>query len=373
MIFPKFRAKVLLPVPRPVTIFGRRMSKNSQITILKVAETAGVSKQTVSRVINNHPDVADITRKHVQKVIDELGYHPSAVARSLTKQRTHTIAVVTAGLNLVGPSNVLNGITLKAEELGYALLIKNLAGFRIDDYQGLVRFLNEMRVEGVAWACPDIQHYRQQSIEKLSTLPTPVVFQGSSPIENALFVTVDNYAGGCRATQHLIDQGFRNIAHISGPLAFADAEERKSGWADTLLKAGLPPSSLNSAEGDWSAASGATAVVELMNTYPEMDAIFVANDQMAIGAMQIIKERGLQIPGDIAMIGYDNIAESAFSSPPLTTIAQDFELMGAKTIELLVDVINAQRDGNDLSALQPIRLPADLIVRKSSLRRVEVA
>ncbi|HMD82012.1 MAG TPA: substrate-binding domain-containing protein, partial [Anaerolineales bacterium] len=158
-----------------------------------------------------------------------------------------------------------------------------------------------------------------------------------------------------------------------GPLAFADAEERKSGWSDTLLKAGLPPSSLNSAEGDWSAASGAAAVVELMKTYPEMDAIFVANDQMAIGAMQIIKERGLQIPGDIAMIGYDNIAESAFSSPPLTTIAQDFESMGAKTIELLVDVINAQRDGNDLSALQPIRLPADLIVRKSSLRRVAVA
>jgi LacI family transcriptional regulator len=349
------------------------MNKNDQITILKVAKTAGVSKQTVSRVINNHPDVADITRKHVQKVIDELGYHPSAVARSLTKQRTHTIAVVTAGLNLVGPSSVLNGITLKAEELGYALLIKNLAGFRIDDYQGLVRFLNEMRVEGVAWACPDIEHYRQEVIEKLSSLPTPVVFQGSAPLQHALFVIVDNYAGGCQATQHLLDQGFRSIAHISGPINFADAEERKSGWSDTLQKADLQPSPLHSAEGDWSAASGAKAVVELLDTYPEMDAIFVANDQMAIGAMQTIQERGLQIPGDIAIIGYDNIAESAFSSPPLTTIAQDFELMGAKTIELLVGVINAQRNGKDLSALQPVRLPADLIVRKSSLRSVEVS
>jgi DNA-binding LacI/PurR family transcriptional regulator len=137
------------------------MNRNDQVAILNVAKTAGVSKQTVSRVINNHPDVADITRKRVQEVIDELGYHPSAVARSLTNQRPHTMAVVTAGLNLVGPSSVLNGITLKAEELGYALLIINLAGFRIDDYQGLVRFLNEMRVEGVAWACPDIEHYRQ--------------------------------------------------------------------------------------------------------------------------------------------------------------------------------------------------------------------
>ena len=349
------------------------MNKNDQITILKVAKTAGVSKQTVSRVINNHPDVADITRKHVQKVIDELGYHPSAVARSLTKQRTHTIAVVTAGLNLVGPSSVLNGITLKAEELGYALLIRNLAGFRINDYQGLVRFLNEMRVEGVAWACPDIEHYRQESIEKLSRLPTPIVFQGSSPIEDALFVTVDNYAGGCQATQHLIDQGYNNIAHIAGPLAFADAEARKSGWIDTLEKAGLYTSRSSWSEGDWSAASGAKAVVELLDAYPEMDAIFVANDQMAIGAMQIIQQHSLQVPGDIAIIGYDNIAESAFSSPPLTTIAQDFELMGAKTIELLVDVINAQRNGKNLSALQPIRLPADLVIRKSSLRNVEVS
>jgi len=349
------------------------MNRNDQITILKVAKTAGVSKQTVSRVINNHPDVADSTRKHVQNVIDELGYHPSAVARSLTKQRTHTIAVVTAGLNLVGPSSVLNGITLKAEEFGYALLIRNLTGFRIDDYQGLVRFLNEMRVEGVAWACPDIEHYRQESIEKLSRLPTPVVFQGSSPIENALFVTVDNYAGGCQATQHLIDQGFHNIAHISGPLAFADAEARKSGWSDTLEKTGRHASRSHWAEGNWSAASGAKAVLELMDTYPEMDAIFVANDQMAIGAMQTIQERGLQIPGDIAIIGYDNIAESAFSSPPLTTVAQDFELMGAKTIELLVDVINAQRDGKNFSALQPVRLPADLVIRKSSLRKIEVS
>lgn len=347
------------------------MSKKDQITILKVAEIAGVSKQTVSRVMNDHPDVADVTRKHVKKVIDELGYHPSAVARSLTKQRTHTIAVVTAGLNLVGPSSVLNGITLKAEELGYALLIKNLAGYRVDDHQNMVRFLNEMRVEGVAWACPDIGHYRQELVEKLSSLPTPVVFQGSAPLENALFVIVDNYDGGCQATQHLIDQGFRGIAHISGPLPFADAEERKSGWSDTLEKAGMKPNPSHSAEGDWSAASGARAATTLLDNYPEMDAIFVANDQMAMGAIKTIQERGLQVPGDIAIIGYDNIPESAFSSPPLTTVAQDFELMGAKTIELLVDVINAQRNGKDLSALQPVRLLPDLVIRKSSLRTVE--
>jgi LacI family transcriptional regulator len=227
-----------------------------------------------------------------------------------------------------------------------------------------------MRVEGVAWACPDIDHYRQETIENLSSFPVPVVFQGSSPIENALFVTVDNYAGGRQATQHLIDQGFRNIAHISGPLSFSDAEARKSGWNDTLEKAGLPPSRSQWTEGDWSAVSGARAVSELLKTYPEMDAIFVANDQMAIGAIQTLYEHGRQVPDEIGIIGYDNIAESAYSSPPLTTISQDFELMGAKTIELLVEAINAQRSGKDLSTIKPVRLTSDLIIRKSSLRTV---
>jgi LacI family transcriptional regulator len=197
------------------------------------------------------------------------------------------------------------------------------------------------------------------------------VFQGSAPLENALFVIVDNYDGGCQATQHLIDQGFRNIGHISGPLAFADAEERKSGWQDTLRKTGMPSSPAHSAEGDWSAASGAACAATLLGMYPELDAIFVANDQMAIGAMQTLRERGLRIPADLALIGYDNIAESAFSSPPLSTIAQDFELMGAKTIELLVDVINAQRNGKDPGELQPIRLSAELVIRQSSLRVME--
>lgn len=239
------------------------MNNKDSVTIQKVAAAAGVSKQTVSRVINNHPDVADVTRKHVQKIINELGYHPSAVARSLTNQRTHMLAVITGGLNLIGPSSVLNGITLKAEELGYALLIKNLSSFRVDDHQGLIRFINEMRVEGVVWAIPDFDHYRQETIDKSTNLSVPVVFQGAAPIENTLDVTIDNHSGGCQATLHLIDQGFRLIAHIAGPLEFWDAEARKSGWVDTLMKHGRPVSDAHWAEGNWSAASGAQAVSAL--------------------------------------------------------------------------------------------------------------
>jgi LacI family transcriptional regulator len=287
------------------------MSKKDQVTILKVAEIAGVSKQTVSRVINDHPDVADVTRQHVQQVIDKLGYHPSAVARSLTSNRTRMLAVVTAGLDLVGPSRVLNGIALETENLGYTLLLKNLPGFIVKDYQALIRYLIEMRVEGVIWAVPDTDNHRQETIEKLSGLPMPVVFQGSAPVEGALYVTVDNYDGGCQATQHLVDQGFQRIAHISGPLTFWDAKARKAGWHDTLEKIGINASESHWAEGDWGAASGAKAVSKLLVSYPEMDAIFVANDQMAIGAIQKLKEHGLQVPRDIAVIGYDIIPVSA--------------------------------------------------------------
>ena len=347
------------------------MSTKKRVTIKKVAETAGVSKQTVSRVINNHPDVAAETRKHVQEVIERLGYHPSAVARNLSRQRTRTIAVVTAGLNLAGPSNVLDGISLRAEELGYTILLKNLPDFRVSDYPSLIRYFLEMHIEGVAWACPEIANFRCESIEKLAELPIPVVFQGSTPINTGLIVTVDNYDGGCRATQHLIDQGYRNIGHISGPLEFWDAEARKSGWADTLNKVGISTTDTSWVEGDWSAASGAQAVSKLIEKYPEMDAIFIANDQMAIGAILKLHEHGLKVPDDLAIIGYDNIPESAYNSPPLTTIAQDFQQMGAKTIEVLVEAIEAQYAGKEPLRSQAVILPSELIIRESSAQLSE--
>lgn len=275
------------------------------------------------------------------------------------------LAVITAELNLIGPSSVLNGITLKAEELGYTLLIKNLSSFRVDDHQGLIRFINEMRVEGVVWAIPNFDHYRQETIDKITNLSVPIVFQGAAPIENTLDVTIDNHSGGCQATLHLIDQGFRHIAQIAGPLEFWDAEARKSGWVDTLMKHGRPFSDAHWAEGNGSAASGAQAVSALFYTYPEMDAIFVSNDQMAIGAIQTIHERGLRVPNDLAIIGYDDIPESAYVSPPLTTISQDFHLMGAKTIEVLVDAIQAQRTGKEPSSIKPVCLKTELVIRAS--------
>jgi LacI family transcriptional regulator len=271
-------------------------------------------------------------------------------------------------LNLAGPSRVLHGLALKTEEAGYALLLKNLPDFRVDDYERLIRYFSEMQVEGVAWLLPDTNHQRIETVEKFAKLPMPIVYQGSAPIEGTLYVTVDNYDGGCRATQHLIDQGYRRIAHISGPLSFGDADERKSGWYETLKKNGLHATDAHWSEGDWNSASGAQAISKLLHTYPGMDAVFAGNDQMAIGAIEELTEHGLRVPEDIAIIGYDNIAESAFNSPPLTTMAQDFQMMGAKTIEVLIEAINLQHDGKAHSTVKPVMLATDLIIRKSSVR-----
>jgi DNA-binding LacI/PurR family transcriptional regulator len=195
----------------------------------------------------------------------------------------------------------------------------------------------------------------------------PVVFQGSTPIEGALFVTVDNYSGGCSATQHLIDQGYQHVGHISGPLEFWDAKARKAGWCDTLKKNGVLPTDSQWAEGDWSVESGARAVSSMLRIYPNMDAIFVANDQMAIGAIRKLKEHGLRVPDDLGIVGYDNIPESAYNSPPLTTISQDFHQMGEKTMEVLESAIRAQQSGNTLDGIEPIILNSELIIRQSSL------
>jgi LacI family transcriptional regulator len=186
----------------------------------------------------------------------------------------------------------------------------------------------------------------------------------------AVSFTVDNYDGGCQATRHLLDQGFQKIAHISGPLTFWDARARKSGWRDTLNQNGMSVSDDHCAEGDWSAASGSDAVLKLLSSYPDMDAIFVANDQMAIGAIQRLQERGLHVPNDLAIIGYDNIPESAYNSPSLSTISQDFHMMGKKSVDLLVEAIDAQRTGKNMLSVKPVKLVSELIVRTSSLRNV---
>jgi len=342
------------------------MNHHKRATIKQVAKLAEVSTQTVSRVINDRPDVAPETRQRVQQVIEELKYQPSALARSLIQQRSYTLGVVTAGLKYFGPSRTLNGITNKAEELGYALLLEELLQFDTDNIKPLLENLLARHVDGIVWAVPEVGNNRRWVDEILNDVPVPVVFLTMEPRPGVSTVAVNNYDGGVLATQHLLDQGYRQIGHISGPLDWWEARQRKQAWQDTLKKAGIEVEDAHCVEGNWSSSSGEVAFEQLLLTYPKMDAVFVGNDQMALAVLQIVSRRGLHIPKNLAVVGFDNFAESAYFWPALTTINHNHHELGCRAVQELVSQIETGRR-DEMIEPQNILLSCELIIRDSSI------
>ena len=207
-------------------------------TIKEVARAAGVSTQTVSRVLNERPDVAPETRQRVLAVIAELGFQPSFLARSLIHQRSLTIGVVAAGLRYMGPSLTLNGISEQAEAMGYVLTLKELPRFDTQTVEPILRDLIARQVDGIIWAVPEAGDNRSWLQALLPTLPMPIVFLSMHEMPGVTVVANDNRLGGRLATEHLIAQGRRKIGHIAGPLVWWEARERKAGWEDALARGG---------------------------------------------------------------------------------------------------------------------------------------
>jgi DNA-binding LacI/PurR family transcriptional regulator len=329
---------------------------------------AGVSTQTVSRVINERPDVSPETRLRVQEVIKALSYQPSALARSLISQRSHTLGVVTAGLRHIGPSRTLSGITSAAEDTGYSLLLKELPDYDTEDITPIFQAFLSRRVDGIIWAVPEVGENRKWVNHPPADIDIPLVYISMETRENLSIVSVDNYLGGRMAMSHLMEQGCRKIGHISGPLDWWEARQRMAAWKDSLSEAGLEASERCCVEGTWSSASGALAIELLFHQYPEMDAIFVANDQMALSVMKFFVEKKIRVPEDIAIVGFDNISESAFFFPPLTTVQQDQRLVAKLAVEEAIKIIEADWQGSEPVKPRAIILPPTLIVRRSSLR-----
>lgn len=335
-------------------------------TMKDVAQAAGVSTQTVSRVINNVSYVSAKTRHRVEAVIEELGYRPSTLARSLSQQRSYTLGVVVFGLVHIGPALTLNGIADAAEKQDYMLLMKEL-----DDHydnstvKSVIDSLISHQVDGIIWAAPEIGNSHSWMKDYLDSVPVPIIFLAMKPREDVPSVTTDNYQGAVLAVHHLLDTERKKIAHLSGPLSWWEAAERKQGWIDTLLNAGLDVSEEYWTEGDWSAKSGELAFIQLLEKYPEMDAIFVANDQMALSVLQQAHLRGVSIPDELSVIGFDNIDEAEYFFPALTTIEQDFQLLGETAVRNLVEMIDAQQ--KNISVQSKIEfIEPKLIIRKST-------
>ena len=353
----------------PLSITGFEMQQRStRANIKEVAAAAGVSTQTVLWVINESPDVSQETRRRVQEIIEKLGYQPSALARSLIRQRSYTLGVVAAGLKYIGPSRTLSGITVAAEEAGYALLLKELPYSEEKNIEPIFQALLSRQVDGIIWAVPEIGENRSWVHQLPMDLGVPIVYLAMEPQENISVVSINNYQGGRMAMSHLLEQGYRNIGHVAGPLDWWEARQRKRAWQDGLKEAGYRIHDQYWAEGNWSSASGHQAVEKLFEQYPEMDAIFAANDQMALGALQVANQKGRRIPEDFGVVGFDNILELAYFLPPLTTVQQDQYHVGKIAVEETIKIIELRWQGLDPVDLQSTVLPPTLVVRQSSLR-----
>ncbi len=342
------------------------MVDKNKTTIYDVAKMAGVSRQTVSRVLNNRQDVSNETRSRIQKIIADLGYHPSAIAQSLSRQKSFLFGVVTAGLKFTGPSRTLSGITGKAEELGYGLLIKELASFNSNNVKPLLQWFKSHQVDGIIWAAPEIEDNRYWLKHLLPDIDIPIIFLTMERQESVSIVTTDNYYGSRLATEHLISQGRKNIGHISGPLEWWEARQRKLGWETALIDAGFSVSDRMWTSGNWSSKSGKTAFAELMNQYPEMDGIFVGNDQMALSVLQSAVEMRKKIPCDLAVVGFDGIPESEFYCPPLSTVYQNQNELGSVAVEELVSQVENEMGDNNILEPKYITIQPELIIRQSS-------
>jgi LacI family transcriptional regulator len=357
----RYRSQTELPP------FLYSMAEKKRVTIHEVAQEAGVSRQTVSRVINNRPDVASDTRKRVEEVIRELGYQPSAIARSLSRKRSHTFGVVISGLKYIGPSRTLNGISEQAEELGYGLLLKELLSFDINDTLQILNWFLAHQVDGIIWAVPEVGENRSWLDQQLPDLSTPLIFLTMENRADVPIVAVDNYLGGRMATEHLLDIGRKNIAHISGPLDWWEARERKTAWEDALSDEGFQMNDKCWEQGTWSPGSGERAMRALLEKYPDLDAVFVGNDQMALGALQLAHSRGIQIPNELAFVGFDGIPDSEYYIPPLTTIYQDQYNLGCTVVRELARLAEESQQDEGNGEPDQIKLKPELIIRQSTM------
>lgn len=319
-----------------------------------VAAAAGVSAQTVSRVLNEHPNVQDSTRRRVQAVIDELGYRRNNTARALVTGRSKTIGVLTLATNNYSRSSLALGVELGAREAGYTVnsVTSSLSTQSVIDAVSRLVFQG---VDGIIIAAP-LQEAVEQVAKITARIPT-VNTDGSSGMGDRM-VGVDQDLAAVMATKHLLDLGHKTVWHLAGPLEWSDASSRLHSWRRTLQEAGceVPPE----LHGDWSPESGYHNGL-ILGRMPEVTAIFVASDEMAFGVIRALTELGRRIPEDVSVVGIDDIDLAAYSNPPLTTVRQSFEDTGRRAVQRLV----AQITNPEISTPPDLVAPS-LMVRAST-------
>jgi DNA-binding LacI/PurR family transcriptional regulator len=319
-----------------------------------VAALAGVSHQTVSRVLNNHPNVREHTRVRVLAAIAELGYRPNRAAKALVTGRSQTIGVVAQSSTLFGPASLLTAFGIAAAEAGFAVTVTSVRQLDRDSFRDAVERHLDLRVAGIVVIAP-VETASDAIRSVLDDVPL-VMIDGDPTLPRPL-VTVDQAEGARLATQHLLDCGHETVWHVSGPSEWFDSRGRIEGWRRTLAQAGaeVPPV----IPADWSASSGYQAGLMLARM-PEVTAVFAANDHLALGLLRAMYERGRKVPDEISVVGFDDVPEAGYFIPPLTTVRPDFDAVARRSLQFVLDHLNEV----PVSQLQ-VSVPPVLVCRDS--------
>jgi DNA-binding LacI/PurR family transcriptional regulator len=326
----------------------------SRVTMSDVGKLAGVSHQTVSRVLNEPWRVSAETASRVHAAIESLHFRTNTMARALASRRSNTIGMVSTGIALHSHSKRMMAFNEAARAAGYQVSMASVETGDPTSLLAALEVLVDQNVEGIVLIAADAG-----SVETMKgvQLPVPLLYAESSGQSGPHNVSIDQFLGGRIATAHLADLGHTKIVHLAGPEWSLDANERLRGWKAELESRGLPV--IPPIQGDWTADTGYSAAEQILSD-SATTAVFAASDQLALGLLHALADRGIAVPDDLSVIGFDDQPDAAHYQPPLTTMRQDFDQLGKQLMTALVGKL----EGDDLPPL-PLQEP-QLVIRSST-------
>jgi DNA-binding LacI/PurR family transcriptional regulator len=334
--------------PLPPPIRGPVMSD--------VAARAGVSHQTVSRVLNGHPHVSATTRTRVLAAIAELGYRRNLSARVLATGRSNVVGVVAQNTTLYGPSSMVQAIGEAALGADLSLTVGHVAGYDATTAsRRIVERLVQQGAAGLVFIAPV-----DAAAEAMRVVPPgiPIVTVDGLPEWKVANVSVDQYAGGHLATKALLDAGHQTVWHVAGPEQWHGSRAREHGWRAALAEAGREAPPMTRA--GWSAASGYQCG-RMLARIPDCTAIFATNDHVALGVMRALAEHGRRVPDDVSIVGFDDVPEAAYFHPALTTVRQEFAEVGRESLRLLLDQLSSGSRSTESVLVEPALVRRDTV------------
>jgi LacI family transcriptional regulator len=339
-------------------------TRGGRPTIREVAASAGVSYQTVSRVINSDGYVAEATRAKVLAAIRELNFVPNGIARSLSSRRSHTLGVVSNDISDHSFAEMAAGAELEARRHGFYLIIGSVEDGSRDDEEAYLRLMQQRRIDGLIVARPRLRPASRRLLAAMAASMPTVAIASRLEALRLHSVDIDNLGGGRLAANHLLENGHTAIATITGPLDWPSAQSRTRGAQEAIRNAGLRNGLVTETSAEWGVEGGRSAMARLLKSGRRFTAVFAQSDLIALGAIAELHARGLSVPRDVSVVGYDDIPVARYMTPALTTVRQPMSEVGARAVRLLVEELGAQ-PGTGRARRRHQLVDVSLVVRNS--------